>query len=334
MKIAIVKLSALGDIVHAMTVLQFIKLDNQQIQIDWIVQEEFVQLLESNPDINQVHTVNLKKAKKMKSFSMFFIELLKLKKLGPYDTVIDMQGLIKSALIAKIIPSRVTIGFDKFSSREAISAMFYNALYNISYRENVILRNIQLANFALGIDITKEQVEQKKPYLFSEKIFNLPDVGNTKKNILLVTRASFKAKIYPARKYIQLIKKIDANFLLLWGNDDEKKSVNDIAHKADNVFILEKLDLISLISIISQVDLVIGSDTGPTHMAWALNIPSITLFGATPGYRNSFQTSHNQIIESESKVNPYKINKTDFSIREIRVDDIVKMTRKLLKGIE
>ena len=142
MKIAIVKLSALGDIVHAMTVLQFIKLDNQQIQIDWIVQEEYVQLLESNPDINQVHTVNLKKAKKMKSFSIFFTELLKLRKLGPYHTVIDMQGLIKSALISKIIPSRVTVGFDKFSYREGIAAMFYNARYNISYDENVILRNI------------------------------------------------------------------------------------------------------------------------------------------------------------------------------------------------
>lgn len=332
MKIAIVKLSALGDIINAMTVLQFIKLHNQQIKIDWIVQDEFVQLLQSNPDINEVHTVNLKKAKKMKSLSIFFSELLKLRKLGPYNIVIDMQGLIKSALIAKIIPSRVTVGFDKFSSREGISAKFYNAVYSIDYHENIILRNIQLINYAFGINITKEQVEQKKSYLIPENISYLPDLGNTHKNILLITGASFKAKIYPTRKYIQLINKIDANFLLVWGDDEEKKFVNDIALEADNVFIFEKLNLISLISLISQVDLVIGSDTGPTHMAWALNIPSITLYGPTPGYRNSFLTPKNQIIESKSTVDPYKINKADLSIRDIKVDDIVKMSRKLLKG--
>ena len=53
----------------------------------------------------------------------------------------------------------------------------------------------------------------------------------------------------------------------------------------------------------------IGSDTGPTHMAWALNIPSITLFGPTPGYRNTYVTNINKIIESNSEVNPSKINK-------------------------
>ena len=54
-----------------------------------------------------------------------------------------------------------------------------------------------------------------------------------------------------------------------------------------------------LISLFTQVDLVIGSDTGPTHMAWALNIPSITLFGPTPGYRNTYITSINKIIECD-----------------------------------
>ena len=95
MKIAIVKLSALGDIVHAMIVLQFIKKNNQSIDIDWIVEESYKNLLDSNPDINKVHVVNIKKAKKEKSIYLFLSELKKLRNLGPYDLVIDMQGLIK-----------------------------------------------------------------------------------------------------------------------------------------------------------------------------------------------------------------------------------------------
>ena len=70
MKIAIVKLSALGDIIHAMVVLQFIK-KYKKIEIDWIVEESYKELLEFHPDINKVHVVNLKKAKKKKSFFYF-----------------------------------------------------------------------------------------------------------------------------------------------------------------------------------------------------------------------------------------------------------------------
>ena len=91
MKIAIVKLSALGDIVHAMVVLQFIKNHYPKIEIDWVVEENFKELLEFHPEINKVHVVNIKKAKKKKSIYLLFIELRKVRKFGKYDLVIDMQ---------------------------------------------------------------------------------------------------------------------------------------------------------------------------------------------------------------------------------------------------
>ena len=100
MRIAIVKLSALGDIVHAMFVLQLIKKFNNEISIDWVVEERFKGLLDSNPQINQVHSVNLRNAKKKKSIYLLYQELKKFKQLESFDLVIDMQGLIKSALIS------------------------------------------------------------------------------------------------------------------------------------------------------------------------------------------------------------------------------------------
>ena len=107
---------------------------------------------------------------------------------------------------------------------------------------------------------------------------------------------------------------------------------NQIQKLSPTVKITDELTLDELKTFIAQMDLVIGGDTGPTHMAWALNIASITLFGSTPGYRNTYTTDINQIIESDSQVNPYKINKNDFSIKEIRVGDIVKITQELLKN--
>ena len=82
--------------------------------------------------------------------------------------------------------------------------------------------------------------------------------------------------------------------------------------------------------MISQVDLIIGPDTGPTHIGWALNIPSITLFGPTPGYRNTLVTANNKIIESESEVNPYRINKNDYSISSVNAIQVVEIAKSLL----
>ena len=97
-----------------------------------------------------------------------------------------------------------------------------------------------------------------------------------------------------------------------------------------SINICQKLSIDQLISLISQIDLVIGPDTGPTHIGWALNIPSITLFGSTPGYRNSYTTKINRTIESKSRVNPFKIDKNDYSIKDIDVQEIFKVHKELL----
>jgi len=82
--------------------------------------------------------------------------------------------------------------------------------------------------------------------------------------------------------------------------------------------------------MIINSDIVIGGDTGPTHMAWAMNIPSITIFGATPAKRNSFETSINLIIGSNSTINPYKIDKYNSSINIIEPEKIVSLVKELL----
>jgi heptosyltransferase-1 len=85
--------------------------------------------------------------------------------------------------------------------------------------------------------------------------------------------------------------------------------------------------------LIARADLLIGNDTGPTHMAWALNRPSITIFGPTPVSR-VYQTDINRVVKSTSTVNPYKLNKNDFSIREIGEQEIIQQTAPLLERQE
>ncbi len=330
MKIAIVKLSALGDIIYAMTVLQFIKQHLPDSTIDWIVEEGFKDILTNNPDINEIHTVNLKKAKQKKSLKLLFNELKKLRKLPKYDIVIDTQGLIKSAIVARTIPSDKTFGFDKHSLRESFAAKFYTDTCAINYDENIVKRNAAVISSALNIIISHDNISNKHPFLFSDSQISSGLFSNTKANIALIPGASFESKIYPVDQYAQITKELDANFIVLWGNEPEKLMAGKIQQISQGVRIANKLTLNDLKVFIAQMDLVIGGDTGPTHMAWALNTPSITLFGSTPGYRNTYATTINRIIESKSGVNPYKINKNDFSIKTIQVNDIVKISKELL----
>jgi heptosyltransferase-1 len=102
-----------------------------------------------------------------------------------------------------------------------------------------------------------------------------------------------------------------------------------MATQSELIKVMPKLDLNSLKALIAQADLLIGNDTGPTHMAWALNRPSITLFGPTPVSR-VYQTDINKVVKSASVVNPYKLNKQDYSIKDINEQTIIEQAKFLL----
>ena len=331
MKIAIVRMSALGDIVHSMVILQFIKKHYPDSVVDWFVEKRFKGILENNPHINEIHQVSLKSVKESKSLCLLLKELRKIRKLSKYDLIIDMQGLIKSALVARMIHSDMTLGFDKDSLRESLAAIFYKRTYKIDYAENVIRRNLSLVSYALNFSVENESINRKEAFLYSSKEYVYDAVSATKKNILLIPGASYSSKCYPKERFVELTRQIDANYIIIWGNDREKIIADEIKYQSQHVVVMDKLSLDALISLINQVDLVIGSDTGPTHMAWALNIPSITLFGPTPGYRNTCITNINKIIESDSTVNPRKIDRSDHSIKNIKVSDISELAEKLLE---
>jgi heptosyltransferase-1 len=246
--------------------------------------------------------------------------------------VIDTQGLIKSAIVSRAIPSDKTFGFDKNSLRESFAARFYTDTCNINYDENIIKRNTAVTSNALNIKISHDDILSKQSFLFSNGQISSDLFSDSKVNIALIPGASFDSKIYPVDQYAQIANELksQANFIILWGNEAERIMAGQIQENAPEVKIVNKLTLDELKSFIAQSDLVVGGDTGPTHMAWALNIPSITLFGSTPGYRNTYVTDINKILESKSKVDPFKIDKSDQSIKTIKVSDIIEKIKELL----
>ncbi|BAK71372.1 lipopolysaccharide heptosyltransferase I [Aliarcobacter butzleri] len=329
-RIAIIKLSAMGDIIHAMVALQYIKRKYPNLQIDWFVETAFTPILENNPDINEIIKLDLKSIKKDKKEIINQIKLIKKYEKNSYDLVIDAQGLIKSAIVSFFL-GKNRVGFSKNSTREKLASFFYTKRVDIAYDKNVIERNVKVLSQALNFEITKDDILNKKPFLFykneNEVIYEY--LSKDKKNVLFVIGASWPSKMYSKEKFAKIINNLDENCLITWGNEAERDIADFIAN-ISKAKILPKLDLNSLKAIMSKVDLVIGNDTGPTHMAWALNISSITLFGNTPGYRNTYITNTNKIIESKSIVNPFKLDRNDFSIKEIDENEIINTAKGLL----
>jgi len=330
MKIAVVKLSALGDIVHAMVALQFLKAYSPEIRIDWIVEERFVGLLKNNPDIDNILTVNLKALKTNKAGILAEIKKLRSYAGNNYDLVIDAQGLIKSAVTSKIVGKRIA-GFDADSIREKAASWFYDIKVACAYDANTIDRNALILSSSLGITITPEQILNKKPFLF----FNNEDpqindlLSKDRSNIVLVIGSTWDSRNYPAAKYVKIAEALQQNCLVTWGNEQEKATAEWMAAQSDLIKVTPKMDLNSLKALIAKADLLIGNDTGPTHMAWGLNRPSITIFGPTPVSR-VYQTDINKVVKSASIVNPYKLNKLDYSIKDIDEREIIEQAKLLL----
>jgi len=329
MKIAIVKLSAMGDIIHAMVALQYLKKNAPTLEIDWIVEKAFVQILEGNPHIDTLLTVNLKAIKHNKR--QLIEEIKKVKKYAKnnYDLVIDAQGLLKSALTAKLLGKQVA-GFSKDSIREGLASFFYTQKVSIPYAENAIKRNVKVLTHPFEISITEDDLLHKEPFLFANDEETLPLEVND--FLVFVVGASLKNKIYPKEKFLEVAQALNENIVVIWANEEEKSVALFLEEHTSNVRVCPKLTLNQLKLLISQAKLVIGGDTGPTHMAWALNVPSITLFGNTPADRNTYPTAINKVLKSNTHVDPLKLDKSDFSIQSIPPYEVSNLAKELLNA--
>ena len=333
MKIAIVKLSAMGDIIHAMVALQYIKKNNPSLEIDWIVEQGLAQVLEGNPHIDNILTVNLKALKKDKKQIFKAVQGIKNYANNKYDLVIDAQGLLKSALVSKLL-GKHRAGFSKTSIREGIASYFYHQKIAIGYDANTIDRNARVMSEPLNVEITPQMIHEKDAFLFYEESQRvrsevLTYLSIEKKNIIFVIGSTWESRNYPKEQFAQVANALAQNTLIAWGNEEEKSKAQWIASQSAHVTVLPKMNLNALKAVIANADLLIGNDTGPTHMAWGFNVPSITLFGPTPVNR-VYETAINKVLKSPSKVNHYKLNKNDFSIKEIEVSTIVQLAKGLL----
>jgi heptosyltransferase-1 len=329
-RIAIVRLSALGDIVNSLFILSFIKKAYPDALIDWVSEEAFAPLIGHHPDIHRVITVAIKRAKRERSFTVLTETIKTLRNLDYYDHIIDLQGLMKSATVARLIGKNVH-GFDKESLREGFAARFYATHSHIPYRENAMLRTAKIVSDALSLNIDRDALLHKvpafDPVVLPEHLRFLFTEADT---IVITMGSSWPAKVYPKEQMFEVIQALKKPTVLVWGSPQEQSDATFIARQYAQATVAPKLTLVELMQVINEAALVIGNDSGPTHMAWMQNRPSITLFGPTPAYKMMFETAINIAIESYSTVDPLKLDRHDFSIKTIPPASVAEKAKELL----
>ena len=318
--IAVIKLSALGDIVHAVVILQFIEKHLPKAKITWFVDAKFSEILFLCPQISRVVSLPLKNGEYKKSLEL----IASAKQEGKFDYIIDLQGLLKSAAVAKLL-GKNSYGFDKFSVKEPLAALFYGHKFSCDYAKNIILRNLSLTAFALGFSFSEGEILAKQPCFSAQQ----SKFDSSKKKILIAPFASEPSKIYD--KFGDVIALLDDSqneiFVCFNGEKEEKEALNLI--KSSNAKTLN-LSLKELVNFISSCNLVIGNDSGVTHIAWAQNRPSITLFGNRPAERNAYATPVNLTLDAGKKIDAKKIDKSDFCVRDIAPQAIANAAKRLL----
>ncbi|WP_231212561.1 lipopolysaccharide heptosyltransferase I [Helicobacter pylori] len=336
MKIAIVRLSALGDIIVSAVFLALIKERFTNAQIEWFVDERFGAILEHSPYIDKLYPIALKRT--LTTFNPLKIfKLFKSLRAYEYDIVIDMQGLIKSALITQMLKAPKKVGFDYASAREGLSAFFYSQKVSIAYSEPVLKRNFTLLSHALNLpkkEISEGLSSRSKVFSYqdSPKIDAL-NLNKNKLKILFVLETSKINKTYPIERFKELALALE-NFqiCLLWhASEDKATALYGALKNQRDVLLLPKLTLNEVKALLFKMDLIIGGDTGITHLAWALQKPSITLYGNTPMERFKLESPINVSLTGNSNANYHK---KDFSIQNIEPKKIKECVLNILKEKE
>ncbi len=336
MKIAIVRLSALGDIIVSAVFLALIKERFTNAQIEWFVDERFGAILEHSPYIDKLHPIALKST--LTTFNPLKIfKLFKSLRAYEYDIVIDMQGLIKSALITQMLKAPKKVGFDYASAREGLSAFFYSQKISIAYNESVLKRNFTLLFHALNLpkkEISESLSSRSKVFSYQDSLkIDALNLNKNEPKILFVLETSKINKTYPIERFKELALALE-NFqiCLLWHADEDKATA--LYHTLKNqrdVLLLPKLTLNEVKALLFKMDLIIGGDTGITHLAWALQKPSITLYGNTPMERFKLESPINVSLTGNSNANYHK---KDFSIQNIEPKKIKECVLNILKEKE
>ena len=280
-RILFVKTSSLGDVVHNCPALTDIARRVPGAVIDWVVEESFAEVAALHRAVRRVIPVAIRRWRGGLFFASTWSELAAFRRLlqsEPYDHVIDSQGLVKSALVARMARG-LRHGFDRESARERFAARFYDVQHTVPAGLHAVERNRRLAAAALGYAL-----EDACDY--GLRVADIAPIQARSPYVLLLTMTSREGKLWPEEHWRSLATALEErglHCLLPWGTEEERQRCERIAAAVRGALVPRRMTLAELACLASKAQCVVGVDTGLAHLAAALDVPVVGLYcGSDP----------------------------------------------------
>lgn len=280
MRILLVKTSSLGDVIHNLPVASDLARCFPQARIDWCVEEALTDIPRLHPAVGEVLPVAVRRWRKAPMRGATWREIGAFRELlrrAPYDVVLDTQGLLKSALIARQAPGR-HCGYAAEVAREPLAARFYDSTYVIPRNVHAVQRNRWLAAAALDMPL-----DLPLDYGIQASAFSADWLPAGQRAILL-SATSRDDKLWPESSWIELAAALVERGMipvLPSGSALERQRAERIAQAVPGALAAPPLGLNALAGLLDGAALAVGVDTGLVHLAAALAVPTVALYVAT-----------------------------------------------------
>lgn len=291
-KILLVKTSSMGDVIHNLPVVSDILFHFPDAEIDWVVEESFAGIPAMHPGVREIIPVAVRRWRKspfsrsVRTELSHFIQRLRRKF---YDVVLDSQGLIKSAVIARLAHG-ARCGFDWSSAREPLAALLYDKTLHVDKTLHAVERNRRLAGLAFGYT-------PEGPPNYG---IQAPDLALSwlpaRRFAVLLHATSRDSKLWPETNWVALgahLHQLGIASVLPWGNDSEYGRSQRLAVQIPDAMVPSALGLDQAAALLSRSVAAVGVDTGLIHLAAALNVPALAIYCAsTPGLTGLHANGH------------------------------------------
>lgn len=320
----VLRLSALGDVIHTIPAVVAIRRSQPGFGIGWVVESAHRELVEAVAPVDRLFTVQLYRWRR-KPFSRetrtaFFDLIREIREFGSGGTSIDFQGLLKSSILGRMSGARERVGFDRDLVRERASMWFTNRRIAADPSSHVIEMNMKLAEAVGANPIEPSTVDFSH---FARDRSGQLSILMHDRPVLLLPGASVRAKCWPTERYADLAERIrarDRYVVVGWGPGEEDLA-REIAQRTPAVRVAPPTDLRELAFLITGASCVVGGDTGPVHLAAALRKRVVGLYGPTNPRRNGPWRQLHRCVETWSGSR---------RMDEIAVDDVMERVEDVL----
>lgn len=277
----VVRLGSLGDIVHTIPAVAALRRHYPAARIDWVVEPQYVPVLSLVKGVDDAVPVALRGG-----LGSALAAIGRLRRVR-YDAAIDLQGLIKSALLARAVGARRTIGFSTPHLRESLASMFYSEAADPGGRTHVVEKSLA-ALASVGVEDVGVTFPLDIPQTAAADVV----AGQVGEGGYAVINpgAAWPNKRWPAERFGALAATLRARLglrsLVLWGPDEQPLAEAVVGHAGGAATVAPPTSIVDLFAVLQRARVLISGDTGPLHIGAAVGTPVVALFGPTFPERN------------------------------------------------